>query len=678
MTLSTVQDAARDTAAVLQEAGAAFQDTAATHGIGFQDSVRVESPLPGGVAEVVRFFFHVPRWIQIGGVILGAAVALLLVVLLWRRRRRILGWLRTRSRPVGIGLAALALLVVVAAVGAGTVSWDYMQHDNGFCTGCHVMGPSFQAFTASEHADQLCHDCHQQSIFASARQLVMWVGERPDEIGSHAVIPDAICQTCHATGESEKWEHIEATAGHRVHFESDDPELADVSCLTCHAAEVHEFAPVDRTCAQAGCHEDMDVKLGGMANQTSLHCAACHEFTADVTALATTDSAASTLGPSFEGCTGSHEMQQVLLDFEPEREPHGARCGVCHNAHEQTAAADAAETCAECHDDWRDEPFHVGTVHQDAASQCVMCHEPHAARVDASDCAGCHGRVAADPETAPALRRRLRAAQPFDTAAALRQTRAPVPDRRTHEPSLETLSRLGPSPIHSIGTMASTADPARALAILLAVPADSFEHGKHEELTCITCHTTSEGHGDLTFEPPRGCQICHHQAPARTDCADCHPSGDALPGFTADVTVHPVPDSEPVHRTGDFAHEKHGDLACVECHRTPVTLSPPAEVATCASCHENHHEAGITCTGCHAVDPATEAAHAPPETAHEACAACHTTETIAALEPDRPFCLTCHQTEVDHEPAGLCATCHMLESPEEYRPRLIGDDRVGS
>jgi hypothetical protein len=278
------------------------------------------------------------------------------------------------------------------------------------------------------------------------------------------------------------------------------------------------------------------------------------------------------------------------------------------------------------------------------------------------------------------MRRRLRAAQPFDTAAALQQTRAPRPSAPEHEPSAAAalLSRLGRAPIRSLGTLVSTADPAGDVALLLTAAADSFEHAEHEQLTCITCHTTSGGHGGLTFQPPRGCQICHHEAPARADCADCHRSAEALPDFSAAVSVHPIPGADPVQRTGDFVHEAHGELACQECHRSPVSLSPPAEVATCAACHEEHHTADITCSGCHTADLATEAAHAPPELAHEACAACHTPETLEGLEPDRSFCLTCHDAQVDHEPAAQCSTCHLLESPEEYRPRLIGSDPANS
>ncbi|MFW6039942.1 MAG: hypothetical protein ACOC9N_02570, partial [Gemmatimonadota bacterium] len=120
-------------------------------------------------------------------------------------------------------------------------------------------------------------------------------------------------------------------------------------------------------------------------------------------------------------------------------------------------------------------------------------------------------------------------------------------------------------------------------------------------------------------------------------------------------------------------------------HQEPVSLAPAEDVASCASCHEEHHAAEITCAGCHAgysaaaTKPGMErATHAPPETAHEACAACHTPSTIAGLRPDRSFCLTCHRESVDHEPDGQCTTCHLLETPDEYRPRLAEGDRSDS
>ena len=76
-------------------------------------------PLPGGVAAVLRFFFNLPQWIQIGGFFLGLAVAAWLAVYLWRRRFQIIGWIKTRQRNVKIALLAVAAVVVLSAAGFG-------------------------------------------------------------------------------------------------------------------------------------------------------------------------------------------------------------------------------------------------------------------------------------------------------------------------------------------------------------------------------------------------------------------------------------------------------------------------------------------------------------------------------------------------------------------------------
>jgi hypothetical protein len=116
----------------------------------------------------------------------------------------------------------------------------------------------------------------------------------------------------------------------------------------------------------------------------------------------------------------------------------------------------------------------------------------------------------------------------------------------------------------------------------------------------------------------------------------------------------------------------------VECHTIPVTLEPAADVETCASCHDGHHAGDVACAGCHTADEGVARAHAPPTPAHEGCASCHTPSTIEGLTPDRSFCLTCHQEQAEHEVDGACTSCHLLESPAEYRPRLATGDAAGS
>ena len=428
------------------------------------------APLPGGIAAVVRFFLtSVPQWVQIAGVFVGAAVAALVAVWLWRRRGTIVEWIRTRPRRVKLALAGAALVAVVGGASFGSVSWNYMQHDNGFCTGCHVMGPAYVRFTQSEHDSLSCHNCHQQSIFASARQMYLWVANRPQEIGPHAKVANAVCAQCHITGQKEKWQHIASTAGHRTHLESDSSALKNVQCVTCHGLEVHHFAPVDSTCAQAGCHINTVIQLGKMQKQTSLHCVTCHQFTAEVPQLATRDSASGTLRPNVEQCFSCHEMQNLLATFDPERDPHRGTCGMCHNPHTQKTPQDARASCttAGCHADWRKEPFHVGVRHRDVAQRCILCHLPHQAKVDPSDCAGCHAAVN--------RRAGRRLPEAFDTTKALRRT-SWVPPAAEHRPK------------------------GKGDAPPLEEPSDSFPHDRHKELACLTCHASSSGHGRLTFE----------------------------------------------------------------------------------------------------------------------------------------------------------------------------------
>lgn len=629
---------------------------AAALGAGVLQEPAVASPLPGGVATVVRFLFNLPAWFQIAGLVVGVVVALGLVWYVWRRRQPVIAWIVGRPQRVKLWFAGgIGAVVLVGAV-FGVTSWNYIQHDNDFCTGCHVMGPAYVRFTESEHATLSCHACHEQTIFASMRQLYLWVAERPAEIGPHAKVPNAVCARCHVTGEPQVWRHIAATAGHRTHLESHAPALRGVQCVTCHAVEVHRFAPLDKTCGQAGCHSGISIVLGDMKGQTALHCTMCHRFTADVPALATRDSAAGTLVPGAAQCLTCHEMRNRVPGLDPARDPHHGTCGMCHKPHQQQAAAAARQTCASagCHADWRDVPFHVGAKHRRAAPNCLTCHDPHAARVDASDCAGCHAAVRERRHGGgPPL------PEPFDTTAALRRT---------------SWRHGGPAalvqPPKGKGDVPPPREPPREVST--STPADTFSHARHTKLDCIVCHDDPGGRGRLTFARPRGCQICHHQAPASTDCGTCHASAtlDAprIVSVTVKVAGHPARQHEV-----PFRHAIHDALRCVACHTTPVTLAPGPAVAGCSGCHELHHGPDRDCAACHVETPERQAAHAPPAEAHVACDACHPSAIVDQFFPDRAFCTGCHVTRRDHQPRRPCTVCHMQMSPDAFAERLHQD-----
>lgn len=615
-------------------------------------------PLPGGIAAVLRFFFNLPQGVQIAGFLVGVALAAWAVLAVWRRWSAIVAWVKARPRQIKIGLATGAAVVVLGGAGFGTVSWNYMQHDNGFCTGCHIMKTPFQRFAGSKHDSLSCHNCHQQSMFASMRQLYLWVAERPNEIGKHSKVPTRVCASCHVTGQKEKWQRIATTAGHRTHLESDSSALRGVQCVTCHGFEVHRFVPVNATCAQSGCHVTVAIKLGKMAGQTDLHCVACHQFTADVPLLATRDSAAGTLRPGARQCLGCHEMRAMLADFDPARDPHKQTCGMCHNPHEQTRPADALKSCASagCHADWRSEPFHTGQPHRNVAEQCSLCHQPHGAKVDASDCAGCHAAVQARTHgrRTPPL--------PFDTTKAQRRISAVGP--------------LEPEPRGKGDAPPPRAAPPPFAAPPLHASSDTFPHARHRPLACITCHTTRQGGSKLTFSQPRGCQLCHHQAPATSNCTSCHSDAERSGVDTVSAVVA-VAGHPPRARAVAFRHERHQAVRCAVCHTAPATLDPEPAAATCRSCHESHHAAGRECAFCHgAADP--RAAHAALADMHIACDNCHSGEVVALLTPDRPFCSTCHADKRQHYAERECTTCHFAASPDEFRAHLKKDVGEGA
>ena len=668
-----------------------------------QDSVVVESPLPGGTAAFFRFLFNFPQWAQIAGFFMGLVVAFFVVRYVWRRREPIVTWVRTRSRGIKWALGGGVLAGVLVAVAVGGATWNYTQHDNGFCTGCHIMESPFGKFTsgAGRHEDLQCHDCHRQGITTSMWQLFLWVAERPEEITAHAPVPNERCNECHSTGQDSTWQRIATTAGHRVHLESDSVDLADVMCVTCHGKEVHAFVPVAETCGMSDCHfaEDTKIVLGSMATQTDAHCTECHQFTAEVPLLATFDSARNTLIPNDVQCFNCHEMEELLADFNPRLDPHSGTCGLCHNPHTQDLPADASSTCQDCHTGWRDTPFHVGNNHIEDGNSCLTCHPAHAAKVDPSDCVGCHEAV---NETGV----NRHAPLPFDTAAALLEASLPAEPgamkprgkRETVDggrwtgdgqpvaaSGLHLVSRHLPpavkrgqkQPLYRPTALPPSVEPRRGKGAVLPgpappmlerTPADTFPHDRHETLTCLECHVTDEGHGGLTFEQPRGCDICHHRGPSTNDCAVCHQAEDLTRpyGMVFAITVE---DHKPRSRPVDFLHDTHAGEGCIECHQEPVSLALDSASSSCQACHDDHHEPATRCAQCHRTTAVLEA-HTLAE-GHQGCTECHEEGTIAQLVPERTFCLVCHEDDVDHYPKETCSACHLQEDPTDYQPWLM-------
>ncbi|MFQ5536314.1 MAG: hypothetical protein ACE5GJ_02565 [Gemmatimonadota bacterium] len=541
---------------------------------------------------------------------------------------RLRQWLGRLSGP------ALALIgvVIAGAVTAGGYyayrTYDYIQHDNDFCMSCHLMQEPFERFSRSAHRGLSCKACHQPDIITRSKMALTQVIENPEELGTHAEVPNRVCAECHIKGDPKKWEVVAQTAGHRVHLESDDPDLQGLQCVECHSVGIHEFAAADQTCSQSGCHEDSEIRLAGMADLT-VHCAACHGFSVPTDTLAPVDSALKVLRPNQSECLSCHTMRSMVQ--LPDPDPHAGACGACHNAHTQERPQDAVESCtnAGCHAQPDTlSPFHRG-MEPGVLEDCSNCHNAHDFHVEDTNCLACHADVLKDippggiaPEEfggiggGVALPPQHPATHPWSHAAA------PEP----------------PFPQEVEG-----------------VP---FRHGEHRDVECLECHSADERHGALKVTGIDDCRSCHHAAEERDPCTTCHTPADA----PADA----VPLPRPLHLTVDgesvrelpFRHPDHEDLACGECHTDGLELS--ARDVDCLACHEDHHEPDVDCTACHV--PAPEGAH-PREASHLTCtgAGCHVDPPLQVSEiRARQVCLSCHQDESDHKPGEECVDCHLL------------------
>ncbi len=480
----------------------------------------------------------------------------------------------------GLVVAGLALVAGSAALGYRT--YDWIEHDNEFCLSCHLMQDPYERFAASAHADLGCKECHKPTLLARSQMGLTQILENPDSLGVHAEVENAKCEGCHVNAGSEEWEDIANTAGHRVHFESDDSELQDLACVRCHSTSVHEFAATDKTCAQSGCHTDVDIQLGRMSDLT-IHCASCHGFNADVGS----GELATAMRPQQNECLACHEMQ-LLVDM-PDDEPHEQSCGACHNPHAQSAPAEAVQTCAtaQCHADPVGlTPHHVG-LSDETVADCSVCHTAHVFTVDGSECAACHQDTQA---SAPGVTRDFDHSQHTDVDCASCHETVESHGQVTLSSPQDCLSCHHTEPVVGDCTSCHSAGETPEAVLPVVRPftpsigdagtrSMDFDHPSHAAVNCASCHTE----GTILSAEDVSCVGCHeehHEPDVR--CASCHldPPDDAhtVDAHVDCVTCHveAPPRVAAIPRTRDFCVSCHQDMEdhrpeenCIECHALP-------------------------------------------------------------------------------------------------------------
>lgn len=371
--------------------------------------------LPSGPSSLTRALFDRPQEVQWAALSAGVLVFAALAFLALRYRAEILRWVTTRSRAVTLALATVATAGVVAFGMVGWSGWQLMEHDNAFCTSCHLMHAPIARFYQTKHRGVECHDCHKQSMFADMRELQLWVFERPAKVPAHEnVVPNPICEGCHLQGQLPKGieasdprvkeaHKIDRTVGHMVHLRSS--RQPGIECSQCHARPtMHVFKPSNATCQQGGCHDDIKIKLAKMQG-VQLECTQCHDFMRPVgTVKAPFTPQEKNLLPLRDQCVSCHKMQERLKTQRFTADPHREQCGLCHNMHRQTDAKATVAACSSggCHTRVDTlSSFHVGLPAK-ALAHCDECHTPHTWKARGKVCADCH-TTPPSPSGAPAV-----------------------------------------------------------------------------------------------------------------------------------------------------------------------------------------------------------------------------------------------------------------------------------
>jgi Ni/Fe-hydrogenase subunit HybB-like protein/Fe-S-cluster-containing dehydrogenase component len=314
-------------------------------------------------------------------------------------------------------------------------------------------------------------------------------------------------------------------------------------------------------------------------------------------------------------CLTAREVD-CLEEPVPADEPHDARCSTCHDLweHDDPEAARGVCTEAGCHD----RPATFSAFHETLGAtvlhECAGCHRSHDARIPggAGNCEACHASGGARPAFAgSSARTAFPVAAPGGAVTFRHATHSGVDCTACHgvggehgssrPTTLEGCRACHHQPPVSSRCLAChaeedaravTRDVQRVLDITLGsldrpTRVLPFDHDRHEETACETCHT--EGSGLTAAGVDCGaCHADHHGPEAR--CASCHdrPAADAH-----DIEAH----------LGCGGSGCHADAAA-------TVKAAPRTRQLCLACHRDYeyHEPARDCATCHRLPPPRSAA----------------------------------------------------------------------
>ena len=398
---------------------------------------------------------------------------------------------------------------------------------------------------------------------AEAQRRVQTIDYSSFSHSTHVNKQKLTCDSCHKFP-TKNWKEVRKG-------DAAFPDVAEfpehAACLNCHRQQF--FArerPVPRICSN--CH------VNGTPSDTSRHV-----FPSLGEAFLSTAKAVNFVSEfrvafphdkhTDAECKDCHQMQQIGK-FKPLT--HGA-CFSCHN--QESELAPLPQNCDVCHKTPVAEKLGKGRVfaHAVAADFSQFKHDD---RIHARlPCLLCHRRENNSPQ--PSL-----------------------PGKAAHAPCTGCHAQQFSDQAGAICTICHTdvqSGKVKAFPLLRSFDA-RFDHAKHAEAACATCHRRNRGGVGLSI-PSRlnahvtcfGCHTPNAQANGRniSSCSTCHQLG-RLVRTSEQATAYRV----------GFSHANHdANLACASCHRVRAGLPRGRQVS--APLPLNHHaQAGaFSCATCH-------------------------------------------------------------------------------
>lgn len=485
----------------------------------------------------------------------------------------------TRACLHAVGVAALAVLALVAAGGNALADDDFFRSSPGALSQSH----------AAIDSQERCNDCHTNGRGLSNDKCLDChdhtdLKERIDAgKGFHASakVRGRQCEACHLEHKGRNYDMMgwRAVGG----MESFDHKLtgwplsgkhAAIDCTECHKRTNRQglrvFMGEDRLCGS--CHQDDQPH--GFTKKALMACDRCHNESVWKPAKRNQDFDHDNPNDAAMRLDGSHEDVSCAkchpkAKFNLERDKPAA-CGNsgCHNS-PHDGHLFGTKNCEDCHSPMlrslaknrfnhaKATRFELTGAH--AKQQCYACHtKPLGTRKPDRACATCHA------------------------------------DDNRHQ---DRFKAFGSPPSCETCHPSSSWKP----SVFNHDKSTSFNlTGKHAQAECRECHRGTTPAKFERFDPTLECMDCHRHKKAHdgefknNQCLTCHVDPGKVTITKRSVELYHGP------KSGFPLVKKHKGVACEKCHLNDTYKDTPKECGT--RCHEDWlHQGslGDTCSRCH-------------------------------------------------------------------------------